>query len=466
MPTSTTKRQRSQRIKIDPSLYHLPPKVHIEQRNGSPRYYVRAYVDGKSRIKCTGEVTLGAAARKAEEIYLDWMIAKRAGNLPKLPGGPKPVPFAAAYESFIKRREAAGYQSPGQIQNYRDKYTLLKSELENVALTDIDTTWLETLRAKRKASTHVRSVTKTGKVVERVRKKPVSNSTLKKDFDFIRMVLKHARDFDKTLATVPTFPEFEGRVWKVEKNPRPFLPPGVWNNVKRAALKQASEPTNNTRTREQRQELYAFMMLCVGAALRPSEAYSLRWKDCRLGKLGKVECVHLMVHGKHAKHANTEKRERGWALNDGVVGFKYLQTVYPNPKPEDPLFKEEHPELLKKLLQSCNLREDVVSGMTRDAKSLRSTGMSLRLQEDSDPSYTDIAEWARTKPQHIFDFYDQVDPDWRMRRMVGGDDDLTPREKKSREDLKKLRKQMAKAEMMDNDDHMGEDQETGDEPWL
>jgi hypothetical protein len=142
-----------------------------------------------------------------------------------------------------------------------------------------------------------------------------------------------------------------------------------------------------------------------------------------------------------------------------VVGFKYLQKVYPRAKPEDLLFKEEHPELLKKLLRSCNLREDVVSGMTRDAKSLRSTGMSLRLQQDNDPSYTDIAEWARTSPQQIFDFYDQVDPDWRMRRMVGGDEDLTEREKKSREDRKKLRKQIAKAEMEDNDDVYGGDED-------
>jgi hypothetical protein len=272
---TSTKKQRTERIHIDRSLYHLSPKVRIERRNGSPRLYARVFINGKWRIKNTGEVSVGAAVREAEKFYLDLLIAQRAGNLPKLPGGPAPVPFSTAYESFIKRREASGYQSPGQIQNYKDKWTLLKADLESMALSDIDTVWLEQLRNKRKASTHI--VDALGR--SRVRKNPVSNATLKKDFDFIRMVLKHARDFDKTVETVPTFPEFEGRVWRVEKNRRPFLPPRVWNTVKRAALKQASERKVNPRTRQQRQELYAFMMLCVGAALRPSEAYSLRWKD-------------------------------------------------------------------------------------------------------------------------------------------------------------------------------------------
>jgi hypothetical protein len=55
-------------------LYHPTPKVYIERRNGSPRLYVRAFIGGGSRIRTTGEATLGAAVRKAQEIYLDWMI--------------------------------------------------------------------------------------------------------------------------------------------------------------------------------------------------------------------------------------------------------------------------------------------------------------------------------------------------------------------------------------------------------
>jgi hypothetical protein len=154
MATSSKKKQRTERIEITPPLY-LNPKVRIERRIGSPRLYARVFMKGKWRIKNTGEVSLGAAVREAEKFLLDLLIAERAGDLPVLPGGPAPVLFKTAYESFIKRREASGYQSAGQIQNYRDKWPLLKSELESMPLTDITEEWLEALRAKRKASTHI-----------------------------------------------------------------------------------------------------------------------------------------------------------------------------------------------------------------------------------------------------------------------------------------------------------------------
>lgn len=279
--------QRSKRI--DPKLYHLPPKVYIERRNGSPRLYVRAFIGGKSRIKTTGEATLGAAVRRAQEIYLDWMIAHRGGTLPTLPGGPAPVRFATAYQSFIKRAASAEKVTPAQVKNYRDKWTLLQSDeyvidgrgLRTMALTDVTTEWLEQFRAKRKASTHV--LDSLGR--KRERREPVSNNTISKDFDFIRLVLKHAKDRDKTLKELPVFPEFEGRVWSVPKNRRPYFPPKVWTNVKKAALERASDPTLDRRQSERRKELYGFMLLSVGAALEPSEAKSLRWKDCELGTL-------------------------------------------------------------------------------------------------------------------------------------------------------------------------------------
>jgi hypothetical protein len=46
------------------------------------------------------------------------------------------------------------------------------------------------------------------------------------------------------------------------------------------------------------------MLMCVGAALRVGEAYSLRWRDCtviRLGDKDETEAVRLRVLGKHAR---------------------------------------------------------------------------------------------------------------------------------------------------------------------
>lgn len=54
----------------------------------------------------------------------------------------------------------------------------------------------------------------------------------------------------------------------------------------------------NPRTQRQRQELYWFMLMSVGGALRAGDAYSQRWRDCELITLNdknKTEAVHMMI---------------------------------------------------------------------------------------------------------------------------------------------------------------------------
>jgi hypothetical protein len=58
-------------------------------------------------------------------------------------------------------------------------------------------------------------------------------------------------------------------------------------------------------------------------------------------------------------------------------------------------------------------------GRTRDAKSLRQTGISLRLDLGPNPDYRDIAKWARTSPAMIAAFYDQTHPQQSVERIVG-----------------------------------------------
>lgn len=58
-------------------------------------------------------------------------------------------------------------------------------------------------------------------------------------------------------------------------------------------------------------------------------------------------------------------------------------------------------------------------GDTRDSKSLRQTGISLRLELGPNPDYRDIAKWARTSPAMIAAFYDQTHPQQSVERIVG-----------------------------------------------
>src|SRR5262249_758749 len=78
---------------------------------------------------------------------------------------------------------------------------------------------------------------------------------------------------------------------------------------------------------------------------------------------------------------------------------------------------ENHREGIKELLTKAKLRVDT-DGRTRDAKSLRQTGISLRLDLGPNPDYRDIAKWARTSPGMIAAVYDQTHPQSSVKRIV------------------------------------------------
>ena len=155
------------------------------------------------------------------------------------------VIFEDAYKSFIAVAERKGDVVPLQIRNYRHKFSVLKPHLDGVTLPEIDITWLEKLRDARK-----KPHPKTGKVI--------SNVTIKKDVMFIRVVLRHAVERDKTLARLPEFPSFRGTKWKAKHKKRPYLPPEMWRKVKKAAFRRIEErASTESRQRCQNQSVAA-----------------------------------------------------------------------------------------------------------------------------------------------------------------------------------------------------------------
>jgi hypothetical protein len=295
--------------------------------------------------------------------------------------------------------------SEGQRRNYRQKWNLLKEHFNGVRVTNVDAKFLLHLRETRSKAT-----TKNGASV-----KP---ATLKKDIDFVRLVLRHAKSIEKCLDEMPEFPSFRGEAWEVVPSPRPFLNHEQWVKLRKLGKARINEAGLNPRTKRQRQELYWFMLTSVGAALRVGEAYSLRWRDCELITLGdkdSTEAVHMRVLGKHSRGG---KREEAYGMFGAVSAFKAMQKERPDAKPDDSLFTENHREGMKELLIEAGLRSDA-DGRTRDAKSLRQTGISLRLDLGPNPDYRDIAKWARTSPAMIASFYDQTHPQSSVERIVG-----------------------------------------------
>lgn len=374
-------------------------KLRLERRNGASVISARTFLQGKLVRKSTGENTVHAATKIATDWYLDLRDRVRKGE--DLHG----KSFAEVAEAFVEHSDLVREVSEGQRRNYRQKWNLLKEHFNGVRITNVDAKFLLALRETRSKTT-----TKDGQ--------PVKPATLKKDIDFVRLVLRHAKSIEKCLDELPEFPSFRGGDWEVVPSPRPFLDYSQWVKVRDLAKQRMNEPDQNPRTKRQRQELYWFMLMCVGAALRVGEAYSLRWRDCELIKLGDkdhTEAVHMWVLGKHSRGG---KREEAYGMFGAVNAFKNMRAARPDAKPDDPLFLENHREGIKELLIKANLRVDK-EGKTRDAKSLRQTGISLRLDLGPNPDYRDIAKWARTSPAMIATFYDQTHPQQSVERIVG-----------------------------------------------
>src|SRR2546426_2570492 len=374
-------------------------KLRLERRNGAPKIFARAYVQGKLIVRTTGEQTLSAATKVATDWYLELRDRMRRGE--RLHGRS----FAHCADAFIEHAELLREVSDGQRKNYKEKWSLLKGYFDGVKVTDVDTKFLLELREKRS-----RKQNKNGDTVKA--------ATLKKDLDFVRLVLRHAKYIDKCLDELPEFPSFRGEAWEVVPSPRPFLDHEQWVKVRKLAKARISERDLNPRSTRQRQELYWFMLICVGAALRVGEAYSLRWRDCELIKLNDkdhTEAVHMKVLGKHSRGG---RREEAYGMFGAVSAFKAMQKARPDAKPDDPLFTENHRESMTELLVAAGLRTNA-DGKTRNAKSLRQTGISLRLDLAPHPDYRDIAKWARTSPAMIATFYDQTHPQLSVERIVG-----------------------------------------------
>lgn len=377
-------------------------RLRLELRNSNPNYYARTFMQGKLTGKSTGERTLGAAKRVASEWYRGLLARTASGE--SLHGRT----FDSLVEPFFRHHEQTQEVSPLQRRNYRHKWSVLKPYLTDVLLTDIDLPWLEQFRDRRLAESVANE-------------SPLSPTTIKKDLLFIRKVLRFAVERERCLDALPTFPSFAGRKWKILPNPRPFFTHAQYKKLTQTAAVRMRDPEVTDRVRAERRELYRFILICVGGCLRVDEARSLRFGDCQPTKLklnGKTENVLLMqVLGKHSPDG--VRREDAFGLYGAVSAFAELKKERGEPRADDPLFFSHHRDGFRELLDACNLRK-APRGQKRDLKSLRPTGISLRLDlGPKNPDYRAIAKFARTSPDMIAKFYDQTHPETLLHQVVG-----------------------------------------------
>src|SRR5262249_30887133 len=109
------------------------------------------------------------------------------------------------------------------------------------------------------------------------------------------------------------------------------------------------------------------------------------------------------------------------------------------------LFLEEHRDGMRELLIEADLRMTADS-TSRDSKSLRQTGISMRLELGPNIDYRDIAKWARTSPGMIGKFYDQTHPKESVQRVTGfrPAKKRVPKNAKERQRIRQAKRNLAK----------------------
>lgn len=375
-------------------------RVRLERRTTSRYIHARAFIQGRLLRKTTGTSNLREAKRVATEWWSELLTLKKRGEIVHAPT------FTDCAKKFLatRNRDAEeGTISRGQYQQLVWKEALLRPYIGHLKVASIDAQTLLELRAQRETRLNNRG--------ERL-----TNSTLKKDLVFVHSVLVFAKNRLRVIEEVPPSPPFTGSKAIVRRG-RPFLAEAEYKKLHQLAKSQAEERNLNPRTRRQRLSLYYYILISVGGALRVSEAESVRWCDCYETQVispdgGITDAVLMYVLGKHSRGGS---REKAYVMFGGEWAYRQMKQERPEGTSEtDLLFPESHREGMKKLLTAAGLYEfnDPETGRkrTRDRKSLRPTAITLRLDKGDNVSYRAIAEWARTSPVMIEEFYDQLHP--------------------------------------------------------
>ena len=403
----TRERQRTTVVK---SL--LGGKIRLLRHNDNPMLYARSYVQGRYVKTRTMETTIGAASKIAENWFYELKTRVRQGEQLHEPL------FSDIVREFLVDPSIKGGVSGGTHNNYAKKWNVVEPLLRDVRVSAVTLDKLEEIRNIR--------ATDTNRYEE-----PITANTIDKDIAFIRQVLRWGVERKSLAITIPPAPKRKGR-FVVVKRGRPTFSLKQWRTVTLAARKRAQEaekkraaqdrtPTVGRKVNvEKAWELYYFIVFAVGGALRTGEAYSLRWRDCSetvLNTPGTDEdAIHVRVLGKHSRGG---QRENGWVLMGGVDAYQQLRKRREGDRPEDKVFRFNHEPEFRELLKSLDLYTDPSSGMTRNTKSLRVTGINLRLLKNPGVPLNDLRKWCRTSIVQIQHFYDQAHPETSAARVAG-----------------------------------------------
>lgn len=363
-------------VKLEKCLY-------LEERKGAANYKVRALVRGKYHFKNTET----ASRTRAERVARAWFRSLQREEQ----GRPREGAMWKVGEMYLASLSA---ESAAKFSTHRTKWYAVRDFFKDLDVAEVDSKVLNDFVKARRST-----ITRYGTAVSKV--------TIKKNLSVLHQMLKWANR-ERLIEQVPIFPP----LGRIETNPRPWFEREEWQTLQRVARERMTAEGLNARVQRQREELYDFMMMMVHSCARVDEVRRLRVRDCviktktaddyaKKHRKGGTQYLQMWIEGK------TGGREAiGWS--GAVTSFercrKRLELKLGRPpEPNDLVFEEHHRDGFRELLEAAGLR--VSRGKTRNLKSLRSTGLMLRIVTDPKINLKFLALSAGTSISMLDTFY-------------------------------------------------------------
>jgi integrase len=326
-------------------------RLKIFKQTSTRNWMAQFFAEGKYKVRSLGTENYN----EAKQVALDWYDELRFNK--KQSGSPihgiKYKDILERFDKYQKVQIKSGELKESLYKDYKIKLNgALKRYFNNYLLQDIQ---LKTMMDFREY---------------RVSKDGVKHSTTTHDFVPLRLLLKwcHLQNIIKHL------PEFPPKSKLQVSNPRPWFSPKEWDTLKKVA-KERIKKGRSKRIRNDRQELYDFMIWIVNTGMRVEETFRVRYEDVEIVKKGKGKKTEF--ESRFPIRGKTGYR-RGRGLIGSVRVYERIVARNPNYKPKDLIFQANHKDGLNELLKSCDMKFDS-EGRVRNSKSFRTTYIMYRL---------------------------------------------------------------------------------------
>lgn len=325
--------------------FKLEKGLYLEERVGAANYKARASVKGKSFFVNTETSDFTRAQRVAQSWFRRLVADEQNPS-----SHPRTVKEAArSFLADIEKPVTKAFHQAKWDASLREFFGTMDLDAVTTPVIKEFMRWRKSRAQKRGGS--------------------IKPHSIHKDFVTLRRILHHAVE-EGWLDKLPVFPKLD----KIVTNPRPWLDPDEWHTLQRVA-KERIASADNPRTKLQREELYDFCLMMVHSCARVDEVRNVRVRDCAVKRLKPKSRPYLemRISGKTGF-----RKSIAWA---GAVSAFQRLVARRNLKTDDLLFQEHHRDGFRELLEATGLRRDR-EGNIRNLKSLRSTGLMMRIRSN------------------------------------------------------------------------------------